>query len=562
MSTSAPGPSSPETDESTRDDEKKMAASIERDSVYDPLGINEQYRQNRDKADKEGFVIPDDPAYRFSDNDTSGADESREGLRRLFDLVLDGDPPFEKIFVKDQTRFGRWNDPRMHIYFEMLLEQNGVEVRYCDEDNTGPPLSEGLTPENFGIAMKRVFNAIYASEERTKMIKRITVGMRDKVKEGFYPSGNAPYCTQRWLVDEATGEYVEPVPEGKQIRRAGCRYGLRWTKDGSLEVIRKIFRWLADGESMRGVARRLNEEGYATSSGKGKWHGKQVRELATNPIYKGDLVWGRTTRDGDPVPHLEAESDGDAPILYRDFMPDPPVSRDLFEEVQQRIEERPAHGRPAHRVYPLSATLTCSHCDAVWYGYTSTSQEENRRGYYRHRQDGTDDCPHQYRYIRSSVIEEAVWNHLVARLNHAELDKLVLRELEKLEGRSRQEVRADRIDTLRGSLEEAQVRLERVVEELVEAEAGVERESLREYRSKVASRVERMKADLAELEEETKAVLSARSRVTEITELLTDKVDLIQNAEPGRAKQLIKELVDRVEFDIETGKAILFTRPL
>lgn len=562
MSTSPLNPGLSDNHQSSDGEANGKAASIERDSVHDPLGIEEQYRQNRDTAAKEGLIIPDDPAFRFSDNDTSGADESREGLRRLFDTVLAGDPPFKKVFVRDQTRFGRWSDPRMHIYFEVLLETNGVEVRYCDEENTGPPLSEGLTPENFGTAMKRVFGAIYAAEEREKIIKRITVGMRDKVKEGFYPSGNAPFGTVRWLVDESTGEFIERVPEGKRLRRAGCRFGLRWAEDGTLEVVRKIFRWLADGESMREVARRLNEAGYATGSGEGEWHGPQVKKLATNPIYKGDLVWGRTTREGEPVAHHEAESDGDPPILYRDFMPDPPISRDLFEEVQQRIEERPAHGRPAHRVYPLSPTLTCSHCGAVWYGYTSTKQEKNRRGYYRHRQDGTDDCPHQYRYIRSSVIEEEVWNRLIAMLDHEELDELILRELERLEGRSRQEARKERIVSLRDSVQNARQRLDRITQELVATETEVGRESLRDYRSKVAARIERLEADLVELEKKTTALDTGRSRATDVTELLSDKVDLIRKAEPCRVEKLVQDLVERIDLDIETGEALLLTRPL
>ena len=215
----------PSGDRTSPGDDDRLAASIERDSKFDPLGIDEQFRENRETARDDGFTIPDDSAYRFFDNDTSGADESREGLRRLFEVVLMGDAPFSRVYVKDQTRFGRWGDPRIHAHFEVVLATHGVEVRYCDEDNSGPPLSEGLTAENIGTAIRSVFGAIYAAEERKKLIRRVTGGMRDKVMEGFYPGSEAPFGSVRWLVDESTHEYVEPVPEGKRIRRPGCGYG-------------------------------------------------------------------------------------------------------------------------------------------------------------------------------------------------------------------------------------------------------------------------------------------------------------------------------------------------
>src|SRR5690606_13687064 len=100
----------------------------------------------------------------------------------------------------------------------------------------------------------------------------------------------------------------------------GCRYRLRWADDNSRETIRLIYDLLESGDSLAAVAHRLNDRGVPSPGTRGIWHSESVRRIARNPIYCGDLVWGRTTREGQPIDSETAHLDGKEAILVRDFL--------------------------------------------------------------------------------------------------------------------------------------------------------------------------------------------------------------------------------------------------
>jgi hypothetical protein len=49
-------------------------------------------------------------------------------------MVERGSAPFERVYVWNPDRLGRWTDPRTRCYYEALFEQSGVELRYADQD--------------------------------------------------------------------------------------------------------------------------------------------------------------------------------------------------------------------------------------------------------------------------------------------------------------------------------------------------------------------------------------------------------------------------------------------
>jgi hypothetical protein len=106
-----------------------LAASYARTATEDERGLNAQHALNVQKAIVDQYSIPDEPAFRFQDYAVSGRDPERDGLTRLIAVVMSGNAPFSRIYIKDETRIGRFDDPRCYFGIRWLLERHGVELR-------------------------------------------------------------------------------------------------------------------------------------------------------------------------------------------------------------------------------------------------------------------------------------------------------------------------------------------------------------------------------------------------------------------------------------------------
>lgn len=110
------------------------AASYSRSAIPNAAGIEEQHRANQRRAEEHGLVLPDDPKFRFTDDGVSGVAHRRRGFDRLLQTIKQGHAPFERIYVRDAARLGRWSDVRMHAYYEGLFQEHGVQLRYTDHE--------------------------------------------------------------------------------------------------------------------------------------------------------------------------------------------------------------------------------------------------------------------------------------------------------------------------------------------------------------------------------------------------------------------------------------------
>jgi hypothetical protein len=107
--------------------------------------------------------------------------------------------------------------------------------------------------------------------------------------------------------------------EGKQPTRARSPYGYhiatqtdvlagRYAPEllGTYQVVEDEATWVpgifsrfAAGNSLRAVTRWLNENHAPTKDGKSYWMAGTLDRIIRNPVYKGEPVWGATTRRTD-----------------------------------------------------------------------------------------------------------------------------------------------------------------------------------------------------------------------------------------------------------------------
>lgn len=112
----------------------RYATSYERNAQHDSDWIEEQFAIDRHHAEQDGFLIPDEPRMRFTDDGGSGAATSRGDFDRMVQIVERGSAPFERVYVRHPDRLGRWADPRVRCYYEVLFEQHDVKLRYAERD--------------------------------------------------------------------------------------------------------------------------------------------------------------------------------------------------------------------------------------------------------------------------------------------------------------------------------------------------------------------------------------------------------------------------------------------
>ena len=197
--------------------------------------------------------------------------------------------------------------------------------------------------------------------------------------------------------------------------------GYRSLKNGGLAIqeeeaaqVREMFQLCLAKGTTYGVCDTINKAGWRTRANK-PWDLGSVRKILMNPIYVGDLVYGRRHK-GEPGPPSEhIRKAGVFPAI---------VSRETFEAVQQVRADIKATFAPRSQRSPylLSGLVWCHHCGGRMHGHRN-----ERWHYYKcaaavHK--GSSACPNQT-CIRSDKLEDAV----VEGLFHFRIDPNQLRAL-------------------------------------------------------------------------------------------------------------------------------------
>jgi hypothetical protein len=541
-----------------------LAASYGRKSDPDDAGLDAQLLVNTAKAKRDGYVIPNDRAFTYEDDDTTGRKTSREDLDRLVAMVTSGKAPFSRVYIKDKTRQGRFSDPRFHFYLQVLFERHGVLICYSDRE-VQLDFSQGDPRDMFGLLILDLVEGITSSEELTRLIRRVTEGSRTWAIRKFFPGSHAPYATVRWYADEATGQLLGPVDENAIVRQKGIRFKLRFSPDDRPSISRRIFDSLESGLSLAATARSLNEAGCTAPRG-GKWYPEAVRRIAQNPIYRGALLWGRNSR-AEPIPASPAAIDAREPILVEDFIPDAPVSLDQFERVQRILKgvlEAHDRRRRTAPAYPLSGLIICGLCGATWHGFTSTARFPARRRYYRHGKipkSHADGCANRDRYMAAQRIEPLI-ERLVSDL--LQEDALVTATHEALHGlisRVQSEDHEGRANELEALLRAEERKLDRLVEDRAAAESATERDACHRNGERANARIKSIDNQLAIHQAALDRARTLQGAIDGAQDRSEELLGMYADAGPAERRSVYLELLRRIVVGPDVSEVTVEVEP-
>ena len=546
-------------------DDQLLAASYVRKSDEDNEGLQSQHVANEQRAAADGYLIPRSPDFRFEDDDTTGVSKRRKGFDRLLQIITSGEAKFDRVYIKDRTRLGRWSDPRFGFYLEVLCEEHGVKIVYSENEKHVDYAGE-FSPDMIGLFLKEAVDGVVASQERERLIKRVTGGMRYWVLRGFYPGSSAPYGLERWLADETNGALLERIPEGQAVRKSGCRYKLSWQDGVPRDVIREIYRLVESGRSLASIACELNERGTPTPSGRGAWKGESIRRIARNPIYCGDLVWGRTTRKGDPVDQEEAQLNGPQAIRVEGFLKDAPISREQWQDVQEILDgnrKRWNQRRASAPAYLLSGMIACSDCGAGYHGHTSTKEYENRRRYYRHADppEGVT-CDGLNRYVRADTVEAQVLDTVADLLQDDRLQELTEQALQERLTLASSEDHERRIGETRKQIKRYEDAVRRLKREIALAESETERRISQEEAVRFGREADHLRLRLADLTAEQEQIEQLTRQRASLADRAEDLLEVLRTATAEDRKEVLATVVHHVHVNPQLTEATVAVRAI
>lgn len=245
--------------------------------------------------------------------------------------------------------------------------------------------------------------AVVADHARREFLRRSADGMARAAREGRYTGGIVPFG----YVVGGRKETARLVPDERLVAP-----GLT-----AADAVRLLYRRLGiDGHSCRRIAAEFNELGVLTHyarDGRLVWRGERhertqaqwrtgrIRNMAVNPVYRGELSFGRRSATAREVIRGSV-----APL----------VAGDLWQAAQDGLAARGICPRDRTSSYLLRGLIRCGSCGLSYVGSAGRSGVAWYRCNGRHSDRGPflGACPAGA--VRADVIESLAWREVERRM--------------------------------------------------------------------------------------------------------------------------------------------------
>ncbi|HLK55801.1 MAG TPA: recombinase family protein, partial [Chthonomonadaceae bacterium] len=148
-------------------------------------------------------------------------------------------------------------------------------------------------------------------------------------------------------------------------------------------IVQKMFARYRDGDSLRDICRWLEKSGVPTRNGGAFWKPKTIKQMLSNPVYKGQATFGKRLLVYDEA-RLEKGFKRPATMCFRDpsewiFVDSPPiVSEALWDACQERLQEgRRLYGGNPQRKQMLTGLLRCPVCGRSMVAHSRDRSRKN-----------------------------------------------------------------------------------------------------------------------------------------------------------------------------------------
>lgn len=352
-------------------------ARVSTEDQLEKYGIPSQLRACREYASSHNLTVVEE----ITDDGVSGVVLSRPGLDKVRKLVTGGE--CDAVVTFDVDRLSRELAHLLILKPEIEKKARLEFVASKFEDSPSGRLFFGM-------------RGVISQYEREQIKERTMRGKRERASEGLIVGGRTAYGYRY--------DAGRLIPEEEQAK-----------------TVREIFGWYEGGQSIRGITRRLRENGTPTWSKDTAWGHSSVRRILTNDTYAGIAHYGTLRREGSLLKRredLSSRIDLAVPAL---------IEHEQWARVQVRLSSNPSSGRPSHR-YLLGGLLHC-HCGTRMSGCC-------RRGSLTYRCNGRDSMrlpgsPVCRVSLRVPSVDTAVWQSIAGAFSDEQTLRAIIGRRQK-----------------------------------------------------------------------------------------------------------------------------------
>jgi DNA invertase Pin-like site-specific DNA recombinase len=577
----------------------KAALYLRRSSNRQPQSIEDQRRVCLRFAEANDLEV----VAEYKDG-KSGTDSRNR--KSFLQMINDAEAPgcaFSHILVYDVSRFGRVDNDEAG-YWRHRLHLSGVDVKYVKENFNGDDTDDLVRPvrqwqardKAIGLSLDTIRGQISRAEKG-----RWNGGMPPDGFDLEYcdPAGK-PYMRMRFVANgdghwrkeiyNNDGKLDRTLPEGERISVPKSDYcHLVPGHHERIAIVQRGFTMCGiDDMGYRRIADELNSEGVLGPKG-GKWTTGSVRNMLTNPLYKGAMVWNRKSfakihrigrrearRLSKSEPRRQRRNGGEDWII-KEGTHEAIVDPQLFDLVQRKIKERGEKhtaavfrsGRAKDSPYLLTGLVRCARCGRHFQGYTCSRKGPDattvrvKTMYYvcnGYVNSGNSVCPRVA--FRKDEIERRVLDlvgprvdALLANGGMAKLRSLIVRGLKEDTPDPDREIKEIR----RGL-----AKVEQTKKRLVASLTAKNKEFLDEEFVELARRKKELDARLSEIESMKHKEVDIDAMVDGIMASVRGFKDLFPYGALEEQKEFIRLFVDGIELDPDrrAGKAYVKRFPV
>jgi DNA invertase Pin-like site-specific DNA recombinase len=498
--------------------------------------IEDQERNCRKETAKRGWTINE--ALVKADKAKSGATlRGRHGLQELIAAAKMKPRPFDYLLVDDMSRLSRYQ-PEQRLVID-TLRHHGVGVLSATEqiDSLNPAANTQIMLTGF-------------------MAEQQLTGHRDKVRRGQEGRALRGCITGGRRYGYRNKPVEDPTRRENYGRPAVIQVDLE-IEPSEAKVMLRIFGMYADGTSPGRIAKQLNAEGIRGP--KGQWSASCIREMLRKELYRGLIIWGRTTRSRDP----ETGKKPGLPVPEEEWVRvEKPelriIPEDLWLRVQTRrranaedFQRRGGMTRTERaRSFLFSGKIVCANCDRNMAILAGGRERPPSYGCLTRKLSGT--CDNNL-MIRQDRLEAQILAALEKRvLTPANLERTVQRCEQQLRERLAQMEREGSIPTLE-SLKKQWAEAERKLNALldfIERGGGGGNETPASLMSRVRAaqaEVKRLDAELAaHRHQPIKSGVAVGSVRDQIVKCVTGLRETMRDKDVARAKDAIDKYVGKL----------------
>ena len=289
----------------------------------------------------------------FTDKKRSSTRDPRPAFEEMIQLAVSKNPPFQKIYCFDTSRFGRDHSESQVILYK-LRKKHGIEVVFTNMPNTGSYLDPAFE------AIIQSFDFIHSQQSKVKGV----AGMKQNVKGGYRAGGSAPYGYML--------EYFEVGKEnsGKPITKTKLT-----PNPETAPYAREYFERRAKYESRKSILRDFYRRCIVSPTGRSEWSVATAKSMEDNiDVYLGHTVFNRHNE------RLKEKGHSSGYLHGKKFKPrdeweikenthEPLVSEETAKIIRSLKEKgiREPSDR-AKKCYALSGVLKCTECGSNYTG--------------------------------------------------------------------------------------------------------------------------------------------------------------------------------------------------